>query len=40
MPSTVEEEVEQPGEIAVIGGGIIGLVVALGLISRKVKVTI
>jgi salicylate hydroxylase len=40
MPSTVEEEVEQPLEIAVIGGGIIGLVVALGLISRKVKATI
>ncbi len=33
-------ESEQPVEIAIIGGGVIGLIAALGLINRKVKVKV
>ncbi len=38
MPSIIDDE--KPVEIAIIGGGIIGLVVALGLIHRKVNVKV
>jgi salicylate hydroxylase len=38
MPGVVTDE--QPVEVAIVGGGIIGLVLALGLIKRNVKVKV
>lgn len=38
MPDVIAND--QPVDIAIVGGGIIGLVLALGLINRKVKVKI
>ena len=37
MPGIVDD---QPVEVAIVGGGIIGLVLALGLIKRNVRVKI
>lgn len=40
MPGVIVDNGDQPVEIAIVGGGIIGLVLALGLIKRGVQVKI